>query len=467
MFAYDLFLYSQAQLLKGIEPVSWDARGFVIVLMVPLLAIAARRNPQWSLNVFVSRHVVFYTTSFMVIGAYLLLMAFGGYLIRLYGGTWGRAAQLVFFAGAGVVLLALLASSNLRRRLRVFLNKHFYRNKYDYRIEWLRFIQTLSAPEEGVDTRDNAVRAIAQIIDSPGGVLFLRERGRRELQVGRVVAGAVGGGAARGAVAADRGDGRVPARNQWVIDLRELRRHARRVPEHVAAGVPADAAGVPAGGAAEPRRGADRLRRARGAAAAVQAELRGPRPAQDRRSPRRGAPRAVRGGPAAGREPPVRGVSPADGVRDARPQEPGGAAVADRVERREAQAQSGVRRRRDQHDREFDRAHAAADRAAAATRGADAEAARVAGGNRRAGLRALPGTCTVAGVRRRGRGRLGRGRSRAADHDRRARDPQRAGGDAGGRHGDGRRGDRWRAGRGHGRAAGRHQRSACACRWRR
>ncbi len=178
--------------------------------MVPLLAIAARRNPQWSLNVFVSRHVVFYTTSFMVVGAYLLLMAGGGYLIRLYGGTWGRAAQLVFFAGAGVVLLALLASSNLRRRLRVFLNKHFYRNKYDYRIEWLRFIQTLSAPEEGVDTRDNAVRAIAQIIGSPGGVLFLRSEDGESFRPVASWPARIDGRAARGAVAADRRDGRVP-----------------------------------------------------------------------------------------------------------------------------------------------------------------------------------------------------------------------------------------------------------------
>ena len=118
MFAYDLFVFSQAQLLKAIEPASWDARGLVVVLMVPLLALAARRNPQWSLNVFVSRQVVFYTTSFMVVGVYLLLMAGGGYLIRLYGGTWGRAAQLVFIAGAGVVLLALVASASLRRRLK-------------------------------------------------------------------------------------------------------------------------------------------------------------------------------------------------------------------------------------------------------------------------------------------------------------------------------------------------------------
>ncbi len=222
MFAYDLFVFSQAQLLSGVEPASWDARGLVVLLMVPLLALAARRNPLWSLNVFVSRHVVFYTTSFMVIGIYLLLMAGGGYLIRLYGGTWGRAAQLVFIAGAGVVLLALIASGSLRRRLKVFLNKHFFRNKYDYRVEWLRFIQTLSAPEEGVDARDSAVRAIAQIIGSPGGLLFLRTQDGESYKAA----------ASWPPRAAD-----VPrepplepndemmgflARHQWVIDLREL-----------------------------------------------------------------------------------------------------------------------------------------------------------------------------------------------------------------------------------------------------
>lgn len=177
MFAYDLFVFSQAQLVKGIEPVSWEARGFIVALMVPMLAIAARRNPQWSLNIFVSRHVVFYSTTFLVVGGYLLLMAFGGYLIRLYGGTWGPTAQLVFFVGAGMALLAVMASGGARRRLRVFLSKHFYRNKYDYRIEWLRFIDTLSTRDPEAQPIESAVRSIAQIIHSPGGVVFTRVAG--------------------------------------------------------------------------------------------------------------------------------------------------------------------------------------------------------------------------------------------------------------------------------------------------
>jgi len=222
MFAYDLYVYAQAQLIKEIEPTSWDARGFVMLLMVPLLALSARRNPQWSLNIFVSRHVVFYSTSFIVIGAYLLLMAFGGYVVRLYGGTWGRAAQLVFFAGAGIVLLMLVASANLRRRLRVFLSKHFYRNNYDYRIEWLRFIQTLSQPEEGVDTRDNAVRAMAQIIGSPGGLLFLRTEGGGDYKVAAEwPPGEVDRKRLPVVLATDEMVGFLQ-RQQWLIDLREL-----------------------------------------------------------------------------------------------------------------------------------------------------------------------------------------------------------------------------------------------------
>jgi putative PEP-CTERM system histidine kinase len=81
--------------------------------------------------------------------------------------------QLLFFAGAGMVLLVLMSSANLRRRLRVFLSKHFYRNKYDYRVEWLRFIATLSRRDVDADVHANAVRSIAQIIGSAGGALYL------------------------------------------------------------------------------------------------------------------------------------------------------------------------------------------------------------------------------------------------------------------------------------------------------
>ena len=172
MFAYDLFLYSQAELLRQLSIDAWHARGLVNALVVPAIAIAARRNPQWSLDIFVSRHVVFYSGSLLLVGAYLLLMSLGGYYVRSVGGTWGGVAQIVFLAGSGLLLAALILSGRVRAAAKVFLSKHFYRNKYDYRVEWLRFIHTLSS--SGIeDVGRTAVHAVAQIFSSPRGVLFV------------------------------------------------------------------------------------------------------------------------------------------------------------------------------------------------------------------------------------------------------------------------------------------------------
>lgn len=185
IFAYDLFIYAQAELLKTIHAETWAARGFVVALAAPMIALAVRRNPDWALDIFVSRQVVFYSSAFLGAGSYFFLMAVGGYYVRAMGGTWGGIAQIAFFAGAAMVLAALLFSTAMRRRLMVFISKHFFRNKYDYRVEWLRFIQTLSSRGDA-DIRSTSLRAIAQIFSSPSGVLYmLDDTGRAFLPVSK------------------------------------------------------------------------------------------------------------------------------------------------------------------------------------------------------------------------------------------------------------------------------------------
>ena len=223
LFAYDLFLYSQAELLRGITMEAWNARGLINALAVPLIALAVRRSPQWSLEIFVSRQAVFFTTTFLGVGAYLLVMSVGGYYVRQIGGDWGRVGQIIFFAGAAVVLFYLIASAALRRHARVFISKHFYRNKYDYRIEWLRFIGTLSAGQE-IDVRRTALHAIAQIFSSPAGILFvLDEPGRRFVPVASWPQQLE----AQSALPEMFGDEDLPRfldRTHWIIDLQEYRR---------------------------------------------------------------------------------------------------------------------------------------------------------------------------------------------------------------------------------------------------
>ena len=173
LFIYDFFLYSDALLFRQVDGTLWEARGFISAILVPMVAVAAARNPSWSVTIFVSRRVVFHTTALLGSGAYLLVMSAVGYYIRLYGGTWGKAAQIIFLFMAIALLIALLFSGNLRSKLKVFLSKHFFNYKYDYRDEWLRIIHTLSNGEPGPQIRERVIKAIADLVDSVGGVLWM------------------------------------------------------------------------------------------------------------------------------------------------------------------------------------------------------------------------------------------------------------------------------------------------------
>jgi len=173
MFAYDFFLYSEALLFKHINADLWGARGMINALVAPLIAVSAARNPEWSLDVFVSRRVVFHSAALLGAGVYLLAMAAGGYYIRIYGGSWGGIAQVTFLFGAAIILLLLMFSGTLRAKLKVFLNKHFYSYKYDYRDEWLKFIGTLSSGVADEHLRERAIKGLAEIMDCPAGMLWM------------------------------------------------------------------------------------------------------------------------------------------------------------------------------------------------------------------------------------------------------------------------------------------------------
>ncbi|MEJ2523830.1 MAG: PEP-CTERM system histidine kinase PrsK [Gammaproteobacteria bacterium] len=174
IFAYDLFLYSHAMLFQLLEPNLWAARGFVNLLAVPLLLLAARRNPSWSVDVFVSRHVTFYGTSLLGIGVYFLFMAVVGYWLKVLGREWGPVLQAVFFFGAGGLLAWTLFSPAARGRLKVFIAKHFYANKYDYREQWLGLTGSLSAPDADPDLSRRGLRALAELLEAEAGVLWQR-----------------------------------------------------------------------------------------------------------------------------------------------------------------------------------------------------------------------------------------------------------------------------------------------------
>ena len=176
IFAYDFYFYADALLFQGSNADVWEARGLVHVIAVPLLIISSARNKNWSLNIFVSRDIVLNSTAFLGGGIYLLAMTGAGYYLKEFGGSWGRAGQIAFVILALVFLFSILSSAQLKAQLRVFLAKHFYKNKYDYRTEWLRLTENLNDKTHDKRHFQTAIEAMANMVDARGGWLWLCDK---------------------------------------------------------------------------------------------------------------------------------------------------------------------------------------------------------------------------------------------------------------------------------------------------
>ena len=187
-FGLDIVVYSDALLFDRLPLVWWAIRGFASALLVPLIAIATARNKEWRLAMGVSREVVFYSATLLISGCFFLLVAIGGYALRLFGGSWGIVATGTFVFSAICAGLMLVASGAMRARLRVFIAKHFFSYRYNYREEWLRLARLMGSSGNGdsvinaASQRDandtltrRAIEGIGALVESTGGAIWLSD----------------------------------------------------------------------------------------------------------------------------------------------------------------------------------------------------------------------------------------------------------------------------------------------------
>ncbi len=176
-FAYDLFLYADAALFGAVDPVLQEARGAVQALCAPLFAVAAARAEIWKTGISLSRKVMMGSTTLIATGIYLALAAAVGFWIREIGAEPGSVIQIVFLVGAIAVLAVILFSGAYWAHVRVWVSRHFFEHKYDWREEWLRFMATLASVHDA-PLEERCVKAIADIVESPGGAMILIEEAR-------------------------------------------------------------------------------------------------------------------------------------------------------------------------------------------------------------------------------------------------------------------------------------------------
>jgi putative PEP-CTERM system histidine kinase len=154
----------------------FESRAAAAVIAAPLIAVAAVRDRSWKVDIHVSRDAVFHSLTLVISGVFLMGLGLTGELFR-GGGEWGHVAEVSLLCAGVVTIAVILTSGSMRSRVRAVLVDNFFSHRYDYRREWMRCIDTLSMPDAFANFHGRAIRAVAEVVDSPGGALFVRAAG--------------------------------------------------------------------------------------------------------------------------------------------------------------------------------------------------------------------------------------------------------------------------------------------------
>jgi putative PEP-CTERM system histidine kinase len=167
------FLLSQMLLFQVLLGVYLTTAGATLVLGNLAVGASLIRTRLLRSEVTVSRDLVYRSLVVVALGGYLLVIGALGSLLNYLGIPeellWGSVLIFVSALAVGAVLL----SENVRWRLKRFVARHFYRTKYDYREQWLRFTQRLGSLVSLEQLGPVLVSGVTEAAGAARGALYL------------------------------------------------------------------------------------------------------------------------------------------------------------------------------------------------------------------------------------------------------------------------------------------------------
>lgn len=173
--AAHILYFSQSLLFRAVDMGFGTARSLGVVIGVLMIAYS-ELSRGFDERIVISRRLAY--RSFVVLFCAIFLLGIGllGEGMKLFGDDFNTYAFFVvaFFACVGLVVLSL--SENLRRKVRLAIQRNFYGEKYDYRIEWKKFTDRVTSSRSRDELYRNILTVYCETFGVVGASVFMQGR---------------------------------------------------------------------------------------------------------------------------------------------------------------------------------------------------------------------------------------------------------------------------------------------------
>ena len=168
-----LIFYSQSLLYRSLDMNLLPVRSLALLLAVGLMLFSRVKRGGGN-PIAVSRGVAFQSVVVLALGLYLVGIGLLGEGMRYLGVSSQKNFFIFIGMLSGLAALVIFLSENLRRKINVFLHKNFFRNKYDYRDQWLEFTRRISEATSYDQLQLLILTFFCETFGFAGAALFLK-----------------------------------------------------------------------------------------------------------------------------------------------------------------------------------------------------------------------------------------------------------------------------------------------------
>jgi len=150
ILAFFIYMATQSLLFSTLDMKVLPVMSAVIVISVSMMALFIVKYRLLDVDIFVSRYFVYNSVTVLAVGLYLLAVGIATYGIRYFELPYSEFFSTVFIFISILSLVVLLSAAALRRKVQLYINRHFYKHKYEFRDKWMETVEKIT-PLRSVD----------------------------------------------------------------------------------------------------------------------------------------------------------------------------------------------------------------------------------------------------------------------------------------------------------------------------
>lgn len=132
-----------------------------------------------SIKIQVDRSIIAKSYTLLLVGIYLIVLGLLGKIVQIIGKSLNYFLAFITAFIIILVIIVAILSKSIKLRIRLFIERHFYKSKYDYRAEWEKFSKNIFSVLDIRELANRIIETVSSAINADSAYMLMLDENSR------------------------------------------------------------------------------------------------------------------------------------------------------------------------------------------------------------------------------------------------------------------------------------------------